>query len=477
MLSLNQKQKTIAGCLLLVSALWIFRSAQAQQSEERDPLPEPTTKAELDIRAHFCDVAPQQEICSVLPKDVTDFSASSVYMLIEQNAQNPFDLFSWKTFVALTWPLDQEGTVLTDHEGGSFGSPRLWQTYSNLKTLFDEPDSGICDQDKNGEPVLITSEFTQAQGQPLIDQNGNYVVFDVRVNPTMEKYIRQNNLNTLEGQQAFKDSGKEIDFPKGHYDDAATRMGGKVGSLEIKTAWRILDPDNHEEMARFMVVDGNIEVAAADSIAGDDLCIPVKLGLVGFHIVRRTESGNGGDWVWTTFEHIDNAPYADKARGPNSIFSKPLFPQGCAVNVDHNRTYSFFDPDCANCKDNLAPVNIGGWKWWSRPPYAGPDARPAQVTRCWKPSLGTRWINRAWQEKLTGTAWQYYALSTTQWKGANKGQMFPHGEVPRYLTNATMETYIQTAENGSCLGCHAEARTRAGQPANFSFVLSRVPVQ
>lgn len=451
--------------------------ACAQQSSEETLLPSPATKAELDIAAHFCDQVPREELCSVLPKDVTDFSASFVYMLIEQNAQNPFDLFSWKTFIALTWPVDKQGKPLGDHRAMTRGGARLWQTYSNLDRLYGVPDSGICQQQKKAGPILATSLFLQAQGSPLVDQKGNYVVFDVRINPVMEQYIRDNDLNSLAGQQTFMQSGKEIDFPKGYYDDSETRMGGEDGALEIKTAWRILESEDEAEKARFIVVDGLIEVNADDTMHGNDLCLQVKLGLVGFHIVRRTQSGNGGDWIWTTFEHVDNAPYANKARGPNSVFSKPLFPEGCTADADHDRTYSFFNSRCPDCEVNIAPVSLEGWKWSSRSPYAGEGVVPAQVARCWKPSLGTRWINRVWQKKLAGTPWQYYALSTTQWKGANEGQLFPHGEVPRYLTNSTMESYIQTAESGTCLGCHAEARTAAGQPANFSFVLSRVPVQ
>ena len=470
----DNRVKTVLTWLGLVLAVPAIAPMAAHSTSELESLPEPPTRAELDIRAHFCDVPPRDEICPILPKDVTDFSASFVYMLIEQNAQNPFDLFSWKTFVALTWPVDESAQPLADPDGTTARDPRRWQTFSNLRTLFGLPPSGICPP-ADSNTVLVTSEFIQAQGSPLVDQNGNYVVFDVRINPAMEAYIRGNNLHTLAGQQAFKRAGKEIDFPRGFYDDAETRMGGEEGALAIKTAWRILDEEHPSDMDRYITVDGQIEIGAANTSTETDLCLSVKLGLVGFHIVRRTQSGNGGDWIWTTFEHIDNAPFAASARGPNSIFSKPLFPDGCAADVDQDRAYAFFDSDCDDCIENSAPVNLEGWKWARQAPYAGDSAKPAQVARCWKPSIGTRWINRVWQQKLAGSAWQYYALSTTQWKGANKGQLFPHGEVPRYLTNTTMETYVQTQENGSCLGCHAAARTRAGQLANFSFVLSRVP--
>lgn len=50
-----------------------------------------------------------------------------------------------------------------------------------------------------------------------------------------------------------------------------------------------------------------------------------------------------------------------------------------------------------------------------------------------------------------------------------KSAVFPNGEVPRYLTNVTLETYDQYSHEGTCMGYHAKATTLAGQDANFSF--------
>ena len=52
-------------------------------------------------------------------------------------------------------------------------------------------------------------------------------------------------------------------------------------------------------------------------------------------------------------------------------------------------------------------------------------------------------------------------------------ELFPNGEVPRFLTNVTLETYDQYTHGGTCMGCHAKALTLAGQDANFSFLPSK----
>ena len=66
-----------------------------------------------------------------------------------------------------------------------------------------------------------------------------------------------------------------------------------------------------------------------------------------------------------------------------------------------------------------------------------------------------------------------YRLISTQWRGSPGSKLFPNGEVPRFLTNVTLETYDQYSHGGTCMGCHATATTAAGQDANFSFFLSK----
>jgi hypothetical protein len=435
----------------------------------------------VDITAHFCDRMPKDKLCSTIPNDVSDFSASLVYTLIEKNAQSPFDLFSWQSFVALNWPMDEQGSAAAQSIGSMPDAARYWQSYATVDALLQLTSKETCPQDRADHSAMRIREFTQAGGLPLVDQDGNYVVFDARMNQEMARYIIDNGLDSYSGQLAFARSGKQINFPKGHYENPELRLGGSEGAIEIKTAWRMLDPADSTSQKRFFTVNSLVEIDAAHSLTGRAICIGARLALVGMHIVHRTESGNGGDWIWSTFEHVDNAPFADKARGPNSIFAKRLFENDCHASSKSARDYSFFNAECINCKTNRQTrVQPGGWKWADQMPYARTEwkvpIRPTQVSRCWKPSASTQEINNVWQQALTGTVWQNYALSTTQWKGASPGALFPHGEVPRYLTNSTMETFLQDSQQGTCLGCHSAATTAAGQPSNFSFVFLRTPL-
>lgn len=69
--------------------------------------------------------------------------------------------------------------------------------------------------------------------------------------------------------------------------------------------------------------------------------------------------------------------------------------------------------------------------------------------------------------------WSNYMLISTQWRGAAISPLFEHGEVPRFLANTTMESYLQDDPAGTCLGCHAAAATAAGKPSNFTFLLRK----
>ena len=93
--------------------------------------------------------------------------------------------------------------------------------------------------------------------------------------------------------------------------------------------------------------------------------------------------------------------------------------------------------------------------------------------RCWDIFESTAVVNQLWAQKLQNTVWANYMLISTQWRGANVSPLFENGEVPRYLTNTTLETYQQTGKEGSCLGCHAEATTASGHRADFTFMLRR----
>ena len=467
-------------CLLLVCAYQAGAQTVATDVEEEMNekligvgVAPPTARIGDLIENGYCIQPPFNELCPDLPHDVLDFDASFVYRFLEKNAQTPFDIFAWETFVALNWPAGDDGVPLDQRIGSAPDAPRVWQSYVSPKEIFTpDAESDACSR-AGDNTTFRPSSLVQTVGLPLIDKNLNYVVFDFRINEEVADYILANGFDTQSGQRAFKESGKEISFPQGHFQDNEARSGGAIGSVAIKTAWKIIDEKAGDDPAGYFTVNGHISVPADLSENGKSFCVEEQLGLIGMHVMRRTKNGNGGDWVWVTFEHVDAAPIAANARRPNQVFAKVLFPDGCYPPETVEANYALYDGDCENCPTNVKPA--ANWKWAQAPPYVmqADLKQGAQVVRCWSVFESTQYISDKWREKLADTVWANYELLSTQWKGARRGGYFLAGEVPRFLTNSTMETFEQGVFNGSCMGCHLEALSVAGQNSNFSFLLRR----
>ena len=425
------------------------------------------------VARSFCDAPPYDQVCAVAPRDNTDFDAAFIYHNLEKNAQNPFDIFSWQSFVALNWPADEAGAPIGERIGTHPNLPRVWQFYKQPGEVFEfTSEAQPCRSGAAAE--IATDMILQSSGKPLIDRDLNYIVFDTRMNDRTEQYIVANGLDSAQGQRRFQQAGKVVDLPLGHYQDKSARTGGELGAIAVKTSWKIIDAGASEEAGSYYTVDGLIAVPAARSETGEALCIRTRIGLIGMHIMHRTASGNGGDWLWSTFEHVNAAPIADNALDPNNILGE-LFADGCLADTVESQRYVLFNPECKGCATNTTPE--AEWKWFEDAPHARGHATRGefgtQVVRCWQIFESTAHVNRVWHARLRDTVWSNYQLISTQWRGSPSSELFPNGEVPRFLTNVTLETYDQYTHGGTCMGCHAKAITLAGQDANFSFLLSK----
>ena len=422
-----------------------------------------TAAGDVNFTPQTCVRAPHDRLCPHFPDDQTDFSAVFEYRLINTAAQDPFDHHAWQAFVALNWPLAVDGTpaaALTSAPETP-DTRRVWSGFARRDDVFKPDRAAMCPD--SADVIVHTSDMVQADGTVLIDQPGNFVVYETRLNPVAEAYIRDNGLDSRSGQAAF--DPQPVEFPMGRLDAQAA-----PASVLLKTSWRIMRPGE----AGYLTASGLIHVPAERSASAAPLCLQVTLGMVGMHIVTRVFSGNGDEWLWTTFEHRDNVPVAGSARHVNSLFAHELFPEGCTHPTDAaGRNWSFYNPARVDRPTNTPPGG-GDWSWADRPPYAligGEPATPPQVVRCWDLMEGTRAVNAIWQARLSGTELHNYMLVSSQWRGANSGPFFPHGELPRFLTNTTVETFAQIDPDGTCLGCHTAARTATGADANFTFLL------
>ncbi|MEQ8391894.1 MAG: hypothetical protein RIB30_12945 [Thalassospira sp.] len=444
--------------------------------------------------AEFCANGIGDQPCAVLPVDVPEFDASFVYRFLAYHAQRPFDRFSWQAFTALMASTDASDNAA------------LWETFPTRRDVLSAvtyPNAACRDGLPNGH--LLLASYVQSSGDVLVDQAGNFVLFEARINPVARDYILSKGLETKDGRAAFAKSGAAIDFPIGHMDrvadlaqpvlvangddDAGTKPAapaiplsapGVMGAQLLKFAWRILpdDPDDNAQDVgtgrAYYTRPARISLGIDQTLDGQPKCLDVTVGLVGLHIVQRVASGNGDRWIWSSFEHVDNVPLAANARRPNSIITDDPFADGCLAPDETDQAYAFYGGGTA--KGGAANQSIAGdIRWADTRPFARPVSGgalvPPDIVRCWRLFSGTAETNFVWQNKLAGTVWQNYMLLGTQWIGNPGGAPFGVGEVPRYLTNSALESFMQHQSDATCLGCHSRASTDAGQPANLTFLL------
>lgn len=418
------------------------------------------------------------------------------------DAQTPFDNMAWQMFLALNWQASQ--STSNPAAGLSGKGTVVWQTYARPEDVFGG-SAGQCQNPlnlprfnliaKSGAQGSRDEEFIQATGQPLIDVNGNWTLFERRLNSVEQNYITSNGLNTYAGQQTFVQSGGKVLFPPGD----ASSTSGNVGAIELKAAWRIVSAS---EAPNYFSIPALIDVEGAYVSGGQSLCAEVTLGLVGLHIIQAnvTQGALQPKFIWASFEHIGNAPLAEKACDPvdNNCYTTIANNQCPAATGAGN--FSFYQEACSAGSTSV-PVNTPpqlasgqtAFLWQPQPPYAGAYTTNngttqcgTQVARCWDIYKLTQDLNSAWQKQLSaiGSVFANYQLIGTNW-GANiefEPGKLDNNSVPAFLGNTTMETYIQSNPKfGNCVDCHAGATLAYtstggdGKPvtydANFSFLL------
>ncbi len=374
--------------------------------------------------------------------------------------QHDFDVFSWQSFIALNWPAAATGVADTSVSiGQKPGVPTVWQTYKESRDIFlpdgsppppwgvDVPPPTVCgEQDL---PVLnqiakvpnnVLDESAEPfQTGPLIDQNGQYTRFEILTNEVMFNYISSNQLYSAAGQQAF---GAEADFPSGTDSD--------VGAIMLKASWKVLG--NHDDAAKFHTAQAYVYNNPDEHAGVKAACKLQTVGLVGFHI--GTKMKGNPQWIWSTFEHVDNAPT-----------------QGEPVSKQH---YNYYKPDCSDC----AAVNTPPPRPWNP---GNAYTQPSQVMRVAAITAPTKALNARYHaalEKLVpGSVWVNYELISTQWPTDAGSKTDPTGvPAPMFLANTTLETYIQgevRQTSSSCIQCHNNATMTSGRFSDFTYLLQR----
>ncbi|MGA2736748.1 MAG: hypothetical protein ABSG65_04780 [Bryobacteraceae bacterium] len=433
--------------------------------------------------------------------------------------------FAWQDFLALSWPpltIDpNNGTSqsrgLPDPSqviGQNGDNPTVWEQDQPNWYLFqpnNPPPTAVngnsfaawnkfaalpsaCGPQNLSPPPRILSSLSkfdampgvaQAFSAPMIDQDGYYARYEIVLDYPAFNYVNSNQFYLLSNVTAFAQKGTGFSFP--------VQNGSTPGATFIKAAWKTLSAAEINS-GRYHTAKAFLFTPSATGL--QQTCAgPVTVGLVGLHIVHKTQ--DFANYLWATFEQVDNTPADPSNLGPTP-------PEG----------WGFFKPGSSTAPNKMPGCPATGV---SPPPFscdfqptsshlgANPNDKtggPTQAVRLnpipKSPNNGSGQllqINAAVQSALqainASSVWQFYELVDAQWQTsappqtcASAGPFFP----PNNVANMTMETYHQTGSPiSSCMTCHKGSTAPsppAGQPPakvcsdmTFELTLAWAPTQ
>jgi hypothetical protein len=292
--------------------------------------------------------------------------------------------FGWQMFVALNWPELHGYRGIPDPRAriGQRGAT-VWESYKNASEIYlshgQRPPAWEVNNElpvsamKGAHPtaqqldafgpvdstwIHYLSETVMIDGQNVCDAASNIVRYDVRGDRAYYDFV----VNNPSGHELFNIQGQEAALT-----DPNFVFSFPADTVEVKASWRILEQG--EDSSRYWTAIGVYR-------DNDNTIRSARIGLTGLHITSKALP----NWVWVTFEQVDNA----------------------------TRTFTY------KLGEKGAPVG------------ANPNYNSAITP-----------INQLYQAALAGTKWQYYALMNAQTEFVNASQQ------PTLLSNTQMETYFQ----------------------------------
>jgi hypothetical protein len=397
-----------------------------------------------------------------------------------------FHQFMWQSLFYLVQPSKKDSEVLN------------FETWMPSYGLFVGPGetpadwgsiakSGYCKGPAKPKASHVFSNLTKqaGSGQPLIDKAGKPVYYSVSVNKPAYGFITGCDLYkaqcslTLAPDLLTPTDYNVVDIPVKYPD-----LEFPEQSIELKLSWKILT--SAEKISNtFYTTTGTVQ-------SGSDACSEEVLGLVGIHIVSKTQKHP--EFIWATFEHKNNAPVC------LSTDAKP------PIGGD----WTFYNPKCtgSDCDTNEynpgKPTQVCTMHPWGDPTIGtfpnnlNCDSTPPpgyicdEMTQQYviKPNTANlKALDKsvsAMLAKLTkgdsNKLWANYTLVGNIW---TTGQHLPPDlQIQRGSlsdANNTMETYVQNGEANitnpnSCFSCHnLDGKSLISAPGQASHAVRLPP--
>jgi len=450
--------------------LWLTHDLVRRAQQDERPV---TTDGQTpgDSGSFQCD---DPVLGPVRPQDVLRDPGS----LTPAQAQRMFDCWSWQTFVALNWPADDERRGVPDEKKPiSDPGDRVWETYKQVYETFQPGDAEwsldgrgwndrqplpeVCQEalraagisPEESRTFQVLNETHQAFGNQfndLIDRNGNVTHYEVRLNEAEFEFIKGGGFartGAYDWNGPLGTTKSLLAFP-----DNRSSVTGQ-GATEVKAAFKVLctqpgicDPidDPSRYLSRKALLYAPATQRTVDPYQRSDLprpavttpatCRLADMGLVGFHLAVKTFWSP--QWIWPTFEHIDNVPGNAPDGGADGYsYFDPNCPEPSASQCLTQRP-GVLDANLACCPNQqiIANSQPDPTRMARADPSLLDDPIANQMTRLDPIQSTAETLNRLFRPLLAdaGSPLQYYVLVSTQWPGG--GRVVP-GDEPSQVVN------------------------------------------
>jgi hypothetical protein len=434
-------------------------------------------------------------------------------------SQDSLNCFAWQTFIGLNLQVDPSNPGVPDPNAkpadfGPAGTEQtgVWETYANANNVMrpkgqtplpwgdkaavvsacsaamnDQSLSGpvrVMASSRIGSKVNFNLSEDAAQAFPfgnpnwLADKNGNLVFYEILMDKDEFDYILHNKLYNLNDQKSYLEANNNLSMPLGH--------DNVLGGLEIKAAWLLVtDPDN-SKWQRFKITQAYVYDENTRQ------CNEQTMALVGMHIIHKTASQP--QWVWATFEHVDNAPDSADIKRDKTVDGDYTFysntckvlpvPDGCKA-----KTVNGVAVTQTSCDANVSPA-------YNLTVTDNCPAYPVRVSRDFKikdttdnhiASLNTA-VQAMIKQANPDSVFANYQLVNVLWSSAAVNDNVPpgnppvaplsiSGETPALTTVPVANTMLETYAQGfNCLSCHSfasissKAKASKNYATDYSFI-------
>ncbi|MES0488921.1 MAG: hypothetical protein ABUK01_02950 [Leptospirales bacterium] len=381
--------------------------------------------------------------------------------------QTDMDNWALQLFAALIWPNTKGDRGVPDCNNAIIGQrsdgqylPVVWETWKGPNEMFWPDGKKPASWADNGNPslpplceaavqegktliyldakaagVAPVDRYNQAVGYSVTAQNKTIIHYSITFDKNVYDYIMKTKGWNIENQKKMS----AANFPH--------------GSMEMKASWVVLNGSSASpDKSRFFTRESVVYTPELDDVPAS--CKVQNLGLIGLHFIRKVKANGRDQWIWATYEHVDNVPPWKSTTEPGK-------------DPNHAGPYTLFNKDCyttKDCKYNQSTED-------GRPAYD-----PTEVIRVIDIGAEAKPLNVAWKELMLAfgkdNPWQYYELVETQWtRYIAVGD--PGTIEPPSSANTTMETYLKE-QDSSCVACHQTAKTKMRAiGADYSFMFAQ----